>query len=573
MQSVGSVEVVKGNSSSLYTNAPGGIINFISDIHFPKSFFYNFNEFGSFDLRSNGFKTGVKTDKYAFLLTYNYHQAKGYRPHSDDYFHIVNSVLETKPGDLSTLGVYVNYVDGLIKLPGSLKLAEFTEDPYQANQTDVSRDSKRITTKGRVGLRFETFFGENNNNDIEVTGYATMKYFERTSAVYRIFTRNGVGASGRYVNRSQLFGQANEFSVGSDLFYQTGPIEFYPNLNGARGDGLVDDNVVSETIGNTGLYFQNTLNLVKDKLDLMLSGRSDKVVFDSRNAVLAAKDAIRRYEKFTPKAALNYKLTPRIAAYTSYGAGFDTPAFNEMDNYPTSSDFPKLLNPDLQAQKSNNFELGVKGNVFNPDEELFKHVFFEATFFNSKVEDEIVPFEVGGDVFFRNAGKTNRTGIEIGGDAEVVPGLHFKPAYTYSNFKYDSYVARTIDNSGNVIDKDFSGNIVPSVPKHNLSLTLSYLRNLLDNLSCFVKGNYISVTEMYTDDQNSEGTASYQLMNSTVGFDLGLDKFNIVVSGGVNNMTDEVYAAFININSTSGRFYEAGEPRNYFGGIRLGYSF
>src|SRR3970282_2291988 len=42
--SLGSIEVVKGNSSSLYTNAPGGVVNFISDINFPSSFLVNYNE-------------------------------------------------------------------------------------------------------------------------------------------------------------------------------------------------------------------------------------------------------------------------------------------------------------------------------------------------------------------------------------------------------------------------------------------------------------------------------------------------------------------------------------------------
>ena len=48
--SLGSIEVVKGNSSSLYTNAPGGVVNFISDINFSKSFAAQFNEIGSFEL-------------------------------------------------------------------------------------------------------------------------------------------------------------------------------------------------------------------------------------------------------------------------------------------------------------------------------------------------------------------------------------------------------------------------------------------------------------------------------------------------------------------------------------------
>lgn len=38
-------------------------------------------------------------------------------------------------------------------------------------------------------------------------------------------------------------------------------------------------------------------------------------------------------------------------------------------------------------------------------------------------------------------------------------------------------------------------------------------------------------------------------------------------------MFDEVYVGFININSASLEFYEAGAPRNYFGGVNLGYTF
>jgi outer membrane receptor protein involved in Fe transport len=46
-----------------------------------------------------------------------------------------------------------------------------------------------------------------------------------------------------------------------------------------------------------------------------------------------------------------------------------------------------------------------------------------------------------------------------------------------------------------------------------------------------------------------------------------------LLSGGVNNILDKRYAAFLNINSTSGRFYELGEPRNAFASLTLGYRF
>jgi len=39
--SLGGVEVVKGNLSSLYANAPGGVINFKSDLYFLHNFFFS----------------------------------------------------------------------------------------------------------------------------------------------------------------------------------------------------------------------------------------------------------------------------------------------------------------------------------------------------------------------------------------------------------------------------------------------------------------------------------------------------------------------------------------------------
>jgi iron complex outermembrane receptor protein len=573
-ENVGSIEVVKGNASSLYTNAPGGVINFISDLNFDRSFVTQFNNFGSFGLSSNGFKTAVRTKNYRLLTTYNYHSARGYREHSQDYWHILNAAAEITPTELSKLSMFGYYVTGLIKLPGSITKAQFDLDPFASNPRDLSRDAKRISKKGRLGIRFETALDEDRNNEIELTGYGTMKYFERTARTYRIFNRNGLGASGRFVNRTTFFGHANQFSIGGDLFFQAGPIEEYENLSGKKGDILLG--LTDEAITNAGFFLQNSFSIINNVMTALLTVRYDHVGFITNNQLLEVQNSKRTFAKFTPKIALNYKLTPRIAAYTSYGLGFDTPAGNELDNYPLSSAPRQMLNPDLQPQRSKNFELGIKGNVTSDEREYLRKAFFEITLFNSKIDDEVVPFEVLGDVYFRNAGKTNRTGLEVGLDAELVFGLRLRTAYTYSNFTYDSYVARSMDfdSLGNLVinDRYFSGNVVPSVPKHNFSISLAYTRVLHDNVTGFLKTHFMSVSGMYADDLNSERTNGYNILNFSAGLDLVWDRFNLLLTGGVNNAANKTYIGFININSTQKQFYEAGEPRNYYGSITLGYS-
>jgi iron complex outermembrane receptor protein len=569
-QSVGRIEIVKGNASSLYTNAPGGVINFINDIDFTESHVVQYNEIGSFGSRNNGLKLALKGDGYKFLSTYTYHTAEGYRPHSNDNWHIVNSVYETAPNDHSTLSLLFYYVDGLIKLPGSLTQAQYQKDPFMGNPRDLGRDAKRTTTKGRFGIRYDTFLDHDKKNQLEITGYGTVKYFERTAATYRIFNRNGFGGTGRFIHKTSLFDLPLELSVGTDLFHQYGPIEEYPNIGGKKGDGNIS--ITDETIDNIGVYFLTTLSVLPDKMDVLITGRQDKVVFNSIDRNLEVTNARRSFEEFTPKIAVNYKLTPALGIFTSFGYSFDSPAFNELDNYPLNSNPQQLLNPDLKPQYSKNFEAGTKGTVMN-DGELFSRTKFELVYFNTTIQDEIIPFSIGSGVYFRNAAQTFRSGIELGTSTEIIRGLTYNLAYTYSNFTYDSYVARTFNAAGDTItDRMYSGNVVPSVPKHNVMTSLAFQRPVADQITAFVKVNFNFVSGMYVNDENSARSGDYQLVGATAGSDITLDRFNILFSGGINNVFDKSHIAFININSDRKEFFESGEPRNYFVSLNLGYT-
>ncbi len=572
--SIGSVEIVKGNSSSLYTNAPGGVINFISDVDIRKSSVNLFNEYGSFGYRRNGFKALVNGDNYRLMATYTYHNYKGFRQHSEDYWNIFNSAFETSPAKNLNLQVLGYFADGLIRLPGSLQLAEYKADPYQGAKTEKDYDYRRVSKKGRIAVRFDGFFDSERKNEFEATAYGTIKYFERAQKTFRIMNRYGIGATFRYINKSEIAGLDNEFSVGGDLFYQAGPVEEYGNIAGAKADGVVS--LVDEAISNSGYYIQNSLELYDKKFYLLVTGRYDDVLFDQKDQDLGSRSITRDFNAFTPKAALNYKLLPNLSVYTSAGYSFDSPAGNEMDNFPTSSNPGIMLNPDLKPQKSLNYEAGIKGNILTPDLPVIKNSMFELTFFRSTIRDEIVPFEVFGSVYYRNAAETVRNGIELGGNFLTGFGTHFVINYTYSGFKYDSYnaLALSLDTSGNVIEtaQDYSGKEVPSVPRHNFSFSINYDYSITAEFSAYTKLRYNYMDGMYTNDANSENAPSYNLVNFNLGLNYDFGPFNIVLSGGVQNLTNVKYVGFININSTSNRFYEAGAPRNYFGSLNLSYT-
>lgn len=569
--SIGRIEIAKGNASSMYTNAPGGVVNFINDMFFTRSFVSLLNEFGSFGLQKNGFKAGVRTEKYGFLATYSHQKYDGYRTHNNELWNILNLVLETTPTEHTSLSILGYYVNGSIQLPGSLTKEEFESDPYQADPRYLDRDAKRVSTKGRLGIRFDGQFGRKLNNEFELTTYGTIKYFERTSAEYRIINRYGLGLTARYVNKSFLGKRLNEFLVGTDLLYQPARTEFYDNIGGVKGDQI--NQLTDETISNTGFYLSDQFEIVEDKFFVLLTGRYDRVVYDLAEETLPSRTDERVFNAITPKLAFNYKIKPWLSVYTSYGVGFDSPAKNELESF----DPEFLYNDDLEAQQSGNFEIGIKGSKGNWNADFFRNIVFEATFFNINLDNEIVPYEVFGEVFFRNAAQTTRTGLELGTRIEIYRNLKFAFAYTYSHFVYDSYIVESfeVDSAGNVqqLVKDFSGNYAPSVPKNNLFLALSYSYPFSRKIEGFAKVSYSGVSGLWVDDANSDQTSAYNLINAVIGLNMTFGKFEILLSGGGNNLMDLVYVGFTNTNSADKRFYEAGAPRNYFVNCNLGYRF
>lgn len=568
---IGRIEIARGNASSMYTNAPGGVVNFISDIDFQRSFVSLLNQFGSFGLSRNGIKAGVRTENYGLLATYTRQKYDGYREHNNEKWDILNLVLETTPSENTKLTILGYFVNGFIKLPGSLTKEEYEENPFQADQRFVDRDAKRISTKGRLGIRYNAKFGRMLNNEIEVTTYGTIKYFERAGREYRIISRYGLGLTTIYSNTSQAGKHTNEFSTGVDLLYQPARTEFYDNIAGEKGDQI--NQLTNEKISNTGFFVSDNFEIIRKKLFVLLTGRFDRVVFDLAEETLPSRTDNRTFQAFTPKLAFNYKIKPWLSVYSSIGLSFDSPAKNELESF----DPGYLYNAELEAQESRNFELGIKGSFNQWEKKVFRQIVFEATYFDILLKNEIVPFEVFGEVFFRNAAKTSRRGVELGTRIEIYSNLNFSFSYTFSNFIYNDYIAKTVelDSTGNIIEvtKDFSGNVAPSVPRNNLHLALSYSWPFSKKIRGFVKLSDMYISGLWVDDANSDRTDPYNLLNSTLGVDMQFGGFNLQISGGVNNMLDVAYVGFTNTNSAEKRFYEAGAPRNYFIALNLGYTF
>ncbi len=539
---------------------------------FPKTSIFLYNQFGSFGSAINGLQAAIKTDQTGFMTSYSYRNWDGYRTHSKEYWNDVKLALKTTPSSNTSLIILGSYVNGLVRLPGTLTKAEFEQDPFRADQRSIDRDEKSIASKGRLDIRYDAKFGKSLNNEIVISGFGGIDLYQCATREYRIINSYGFGFEAGYSNTSRFRNRTNTVNVGIDLSLKPQRTEYYDNLGGTRGDQI--EQITSEKTSNEGFYFSDRFEILPEKLFILLYGKYDDIIYKVSEQTVPSRTERRPFKAFTPKVSLDYNVLRWFALFATYNLGFESPADKELE----SPDPFFLFNPSLSAQTSKNIEAGFKVNV---EEEKsvssFRMFQFQATFYRNFIDNEIVPYEVYGDVFYRNAAKTNHFGIDLESKLVLFKELSFGISYIFSRFVYNSYqtISMETDSKGNLVQvpRDFSGKTEPAVPVHNLKLSLSYKYPVGRKINLMADLDYSGISGMWVDDANTDKSNAYNLLNAFLECELKFGHFNITISAGLNNILNTVYSGYINTNSANNRFYAAGTPENWAGVLNLGYTF
>jgi outer membrane receptor protein involved in Fe transport len=526
----------------------------------------------------------------------------------------VKLALKALPSANTSLVILGSFVNGLVRLPGSLTKSEFDLNPYGADQRSIDRDEKTIAGKGSVDIKYDAKFGKALNNDIEISAFGTLGTFSSATREYRIINSYGLGFDANYSNTSHFLNRSNKVTVGTDMSFKPTRIEFYDNLGGERGDQL--EQIISEKTSNTGVYLSDRFEIFPKKLFILFNGRYDNVVYKVNEQTVPSRSDRRPFTAYTPKVTVDYNVLRWFSLFASFNLGFESPADKELE----SPDPFFLFNPTLSAQKSTNYEGGfeIRDGRDERDERKEQDAHarlplegevgrgldgrdgrderdelderdgrgrdsrevewnFRATIFRGHITNEIVPYEVFGDVFYRNASKTNHFGIDLESKLVLFQDLSFNVSYIFSRFIYDTYptISMETDSTGTLaqVPRNFSGKIEPGIPEHNLKISLSYKYPLGKHVDLKGDVNYAAISKMWVDDGNTAQTKAYQVLNAFVGCEMKYGHFNILLSAGYNNILNTVYAGLITINSANFRFYNAAAPGSWAGVVNLGYNF
>jgi iron complex outermembrane recepter protein len=560
LESVETIEVIRGPASSIYGNSAGGVI----DLHSPRITAAPVEGWGRvvasphWNRLSAGTSGGIGAVRHQ--LTLSRRATSGPRQYASATatgFHGRAAV--GGPGRTLTL-VASAYDLPWADAPGALTLEEVDRDPTLADPAGIRRRAGKEVRQRQAGLVGEWRAGR---TDVAATAHALTRAV-RNPLPFRVvdFDRVALGTSLRATRSVGEAGRPHLLSGGVDFQRQdddrfnyancadtimpAAPTTNCPRVGDQRGQLLLDQR---ELVSGLGIFTRGDFAL-SERLRGSVGVRFDRVAFELRDRFLSDErddSGSRVLAAVSPAAGINLRTGALHSLYANMAMAFETPTTTELTNQPDGS---AGMNRELEPQRSLTAEVGAKGYIAS--------LWYDVAIYSSRIDDELVPFEVPGGAgrrYFRNAGRTRRSGGEAAIDGSTgVPSatVRWGLAYTYSAFRYVDY--EIMAPGGDVTS--FTGNRVPGVPQHQLRA-----RTTLTAGRWFLGGDVMTAGRSFADDANTVAVGGYTVVNVRLG---ALRLFrNPWLSPALElaNVFDARYVPSIVINAQGGRFYEPAPGR------------
>jgi iron complex outermembrane receptor protein len=573
INSIESVDVLRGPFSALYGNASGGVMNVTTETGREPATIEASSYYGSFGSWRYGLKAtgavgdGTQPGDVDYTVSSSRFATHGYRDHSGAQKNLANAKLGVRIDDVSKLTLILNSVDTKANDPGGLSKSEWKDNPRQSPRGDQYNMRKTIK-QTQAGLRYERQLSE--QDDLSVMMYAGERETTQYQSIPRApqlnpthaggvidLTRHYQGIDTRWTHRGELgvpvtfttglnYENMSEDRKGYENFVMSGNTPVY----GQKGQQRRNER---NLMWNVDPYLQTAWQLT-DKLSLDAGVRYSSVWFDSNDHYVTPRNGDdsgeASYHKWLPAGSLKYAVTDAWNLYVAGGRGFETPTINEL-SYRSGGQ--SGLNFDLQPSTNTTWEVGSKTRVGNG--------LLTAALFQTDTDNEIVTdASSGGRTTYKNAGKTRRQGAELSIDQQFAGNWRAKMAWTYLNATYRTNVCN---------DGDCNGNRMPGIARNMGFASLGWQ----PESGWYAGADVRYMSDIQADDENTAKAPSYTVVGLNSGYKLNYGNWMMDVFGRVDNLFDREYVGSVIVNESNGRYYEPAPGRNYGVGLSVAYSF
>ncbi|EGX99891.1 TonB-dependent receptor domain protein [Nitrospirillum viridazoti Y2] len=281
----------------------------------------------------------------------------------------------------------------------------------------------------------------------------------------------------------------------------------------------------------------------------------------------------------TGKVGLQYQVTPDIMAFATYSRGYKGLA------YDLTSSFNAVVaaNQPIRPEMSNNYELGVKSELFD------RHLVLNATVYDTEYTDFQVQSIVPGvttNFLLTNVGGVRTRGLELDWLARLTPEFSLTGGFAYTDARvtdfpyaqcYNGQACSLLPAPLNV--QNLAGKRLPNAPEEKFNIGASY-HLALGGLPVYsdINLNYSWQSKVNFSLTQDPGTVqdAYGIANLSISF-VEKDDKRYSLTLFANNLFDQHYAANMgNVRGTWGVFaYTQTIPRDYnrYLGMRLGFNY
>lgn len=551
------IEVLRGPFSALYGNHSGGVVQIFTEDGPPEPTLTGSFSAGSYDTQRYGLKFGSQIDRVNLVASGSYLTTDGYRDRSSSTRQLFNVKLGTRLNETASLTITANYLDQPEDLdPLTLNAQQVAENRRQARPTSYTFNTRRSLDNRQMGVVYENqlsaqdtlrlvgYGGQRNNiGYLAIAGTGPL-----SSGGVSQLSRDYMGVGARWTRKGEIApGQPLTFTLGAEYDLALEDRKGYVNNNGNIGALRRNEDNKVDSVGGYGQFEWQPI----EKLSLFGGLRYTEVFFRSTDYYIVGPNpddsGTAKFSAWTPVGGIVYRASEAVNLYANAGRSFETPTFIELAYRNTGSG----LNFDLKPAFSNHYEIGAKAFIGAGTR-------VNAALFMVDTKDEIVvDTTLGGRTTYKNAGSTERRGIELSVDSDLGYGFFVYGAYTHLDATFaDAFTG----GSGAVA----AGSQLPGVPRDFLFLDLMW-RHAASGFYVGVENRLSS--KIYANDINTAYADSYRLSDLRVGVNRRLDRFDVQLFARMNNMFDELYISGLAVNDANGFFYAPAAERNYLAGV------
>lgn len=542
LDSIDSLEVLRGPLATLYGNSGGGVVEWFSRKPTETALEWG-GQFSENDTQRYNVNAQWATNTNQLQILASDFQTDGPRRHNSAERQ-QQAIRWYHQWDEQNRFVirYDNNDAPLLQDPSALTPEDWHEDPTQTVQRAIDFNTRKDIHHRQGSF---SWFHERDNGE----GLLSLWQGDRDIEQFLPFAGDDTTSSGAVIDVSRQFEGAHarwrqrgvnwSATVGAQLERQQDHRFGYVNNNGEKGELRRNE---FNWIENASAYLRFQWQL-SEELSATGGVRYSDINYEVEDYFTELDNSddsgSSDFSETTAAVSVTWQFLPTSATYLSIGQGFETPTLTELAYRNQGSGLNRELGPSTNDQ----WEWGIK-------HQLPQDWRLHFAFFGIKSEDEILVDQSNdGRTTYRNASETSREGAELSINGALTQQLDLLLSY--------SYIDATFDNG------PLQGNQLPGVAKSQGYLRLNWQPT--EQWLVQLAGQYRNETPV--NDANDTFAPSYTTWDIAVSRDWQWSKSELDVWARVDNITDKDYVGAVVVNQQYRRYFEPAVGRQASVGI------